>query len=163
MGDWLNFLPLPPGTFSDPPPKKPDPSSYTPEERARQAEMIKGDGNKGGDMAEAEPQPETAQPEVPVRSQMQKPLAPIEAGVEECDLCGRWKSKCRMCAALFCEQCSMGEAIRMSHVRRGTVICGQCTVMMDKVPSARIVPPSIPGNSKQLSLKWVYVENTRGR
>jgi hypothetical protein len=75
---------------------------------------------------------------------MQKPLAPIEAGVEECDLCGRWKSKCRICAALFCEQCSMGEAIRMSHVRRGTVICGQCTVMMDKMPSARIVPPSIP-------------------
>ena len=32
----------------------------------------------------------------------------------------------------------------MSHVRRGTVICGQCTVMMDKVPNARIVPPSIP-------------------
>jgi hypothetical protein len=106
--------------------------------------MIKGDG-KGGDMAEGEPKPEAVvQAEPPARSQMQKPLAPIEAGVEECDLCGRWKSKCRICAALFCEQCSMGEAIRMSHVRRGTVICGQCTVMMDKVPSARIVPPSIP-------------------
>eukprot|EP00802_Teleaulax_amphioxeia_P004221 Tamp_04225.p1 GENE.Tamp_04225~~Tamp_04225.p1 ORF type:complete len:642 (-),score=160.18 Tamp_04225:1448-3211(-) len=103
-------------------------------------------------MAEGEPKPEAVQPEPPARSQMQKPLAPIEAGVEECDLCGRWKSKCRMCAALFCEQCSMGEAIRMSHVRRGTVICGQCTVMMDKVPSARIVPPSIPDVNLGLSL-----------
>jgi hypothetical protein len=88
----------------------------TPEERARQAEMIKGDGT-APDMAEGEPKPEAVNPEPPARSQMQKPLAPIEAGVEECDLCGRWKSKCRICAALFCEQCSMGEAIRMSHVR----------------------------------------------
>mmetsp|Transcript_95517 Transcript_95517/g.154069 ORF Transcript_95517/g.154069 Transcript_95517/m.154069 type:complete len:629 (+) Transcript_95517:53-1939(+) len=143
MSNFFDFLPVPPGMFSDPPPKKPDPDNYTPEERARQAEEIKGDG-KGGDMTEGEPKPESVQPEPPARSQMQKPLAPIEAGVEECDLCGRWKSKCRICAALFCEQCSMGEAIRMSHVRRGTVICGQCTVMMDKVPSARIVPPSIP-------------------
>ena len=152
MGSIFDFLPVPPGMFSAPPPKKPDPDNYTPEDRARQTEMIKGEGGKGGDMAEGEPKPEAVQPEPPARSQMQKPLAPIEAGVEECDLCGRWKSKCRMCAALFCEQCSMGEAIRMSHVRRGTVICGQCTVMMDKVPSARIVPPSIPDVNLGLSL-----------
>ena len=101
-------------------------------------------------MDEAEPPKQgekeaNAPPEnVQARSQMTKPLAPIESGVEECDLCGRWKSKCRICAALFCEQCSMGEAIRLSHMRRGTVICGQCAVTLEHVPNARIIPISIP-------------------
>ncbi|KAJ1480835.1 hypothetical protein T484DRAFT_1900494, partial [Baffinella frigidus] len=121
-------------------------AKFSKEQREKQSEMIAG--GKGGvaDMNEAEPpkEPDPPMPEAPAKSTMTKPLAPIEAGVEECDLCGRWKSKCRICAALFCEQCSMGEAIRLSHVRRGTVICGQCTVTLDKVPSARIVPVSIP-------------------
>ena len=126
-----SLLPVPPGAFSDPPPKK------------------REDGGKGAEsMDEAEPpkQEKEAAPAdgVQARSQMTKPLAPIESGVEECDLCGRWKSKCRICAALFCEQCSMGEAIRLSHMRRGTVICGQCAVTLEHVPNARIVPISIP-------------------
>jgi hypothetical protein len=121
-------------------------AKFNKQDRDKQTELIAGGKGAIGDMNEAEPpkEPDPPMPEAPPKSTMTKPLAPIEAGVEECDLCGRWKSKCRICAALFCEQCSMGEAIRLSHVRRGTVICGQCTVTLDKVPSARIVPLSIP-------------------
>ena len=89
MGSFFDFLPVPPGMFSEAPPKpKPEggADTYTPEERAAQADIIKG---KSGDHAEGEPTPEAVQQEPPPRSQMQKPLAPIEAGVEECDLCGK--------------------------------------------------------------------------
>jgi hypothetical protein len=131
---FSSLLPVPPGTFSEVPPKNKE----------------QGNAGKGQDtMDEAEP-PKQGDKDAPppenvqARSQMTKPLAPIESGVEECDLCGRWKSKCRICAALFCEQCSMGEAIRLSHMRRGTVICGQCAVTLEHVPNARIIPISIP-------------------
>ncbi|EKX43985.1 hypothetical protein GUITHDRAFT_163702 [Guillardia theta CCMP2712] len=163
LADLQSFLPVPPGTFSDPPPKR-DEDRYNAADRAKQSEEIKGEN--GEDMNEAEPKTDAPAEPQPVRSQMTKPLAPIEAGeefdqrheenvnmknvgVEECDLCGRWKSKCRM-----------REAIRMSHVRRGTVICGQCTVMLEKVPTARIVPPSIPdvsiGPSMVTDKRWKH-------
>jgi hypothetical protein len=128
---FSSLLPVPPGTFSEVAPK--------PKENGKGPDnMDENEPPKQGDKEAP------AQENVQARSQMTKPLAPIESGVEECDLCGRWKSKCRICAALFCEQCSMGEAIRLSHMRRGTVICGQCAVTLEHVPNARIIPISIP-------------------
>jgi hypothetical protein len=54
----------------------------------------------------------------------------------------------------------MGEAIRMCQVRRGTVICGQCTVTLDKIPNGRIVPLSIPdmtvGPSMEADRSWKH-------
>lgn len=49
-------------------------------------------GSDGSFQQEPPKQPETEQqrePQPVAKSQMTKPLAPIESGVEECDLCGR--------------------------------------------------------------------------
>ena len=102
MGSFFDFLPVPPGMFSEAPPKpKPEggADTYTPEERAAQADIIKG---KSGDHAEGEPTPEAVQQEPPPRSQMQKPLAPIEAGVEECDLCGKKRDASSIAGKSLC-------------------------------------------------------------
>jgi len=55
---------------------------------------------------------------------MQKPLAPIEAGVEECDLCGRWKSKCRICEShVYVQMCGCVHCVAIGRARAGYVSC----------------------------------------